>query len=282
MHLLFLNADFAAAFHRFPWLRARVGWCHPEPLDMDEAGRSAPLSTRSEAPCLLFAGYHSERKGTTWALEALSAWNKPLRIRVAGPLEDPKLVDKLVGKLPGCVTTLIDSQRLSGAALAEHFRASDFVVLPYRKFGGSSSIFVHAMHHGKPVLATDYGMLGRQVRSLECGRLFQPDDRADFLRQLDQLITNKPTWMIIDRSRIFLSSARPLRSTVRIRSLSLRIGTQRQFPAKLPIAVWPKTNENNCRRISPWAKAIGMRFWPAFYHRHPWHVTLARSGLAIP
>ena len=191
MHFLFLNADFAAAFHRLSWLRARARWC-PDPLAVDAAAFSMPPPPRSGVPCLLFAGYHLERKGTTWALDALSAWTKPLHIIVAGPLEHPRLTHELIGKLPGCVTTLVDPQRLSDATLAEHFRASDFVVLPYRKFGGSSGIFIHALHHGKPLLVTDYGMIGRQVRALDCGRVFRPDDRADFLCQLDLLISTPP------------------------------------------------------------------------------------------
>ena len=192
MRMLYLNADYAAAFHRLPWLRSRTKWC-PEPIEPPEP--SVGMRSRSakrEVPCLLFAGYHSVRKGTVWALEALSSWSKPLHIVVAGPSEYQQLTDDHIAKLPACIKVTLDSKRLNQTELAAHFDAADFVILPYRRFGSSSSILINALQHGKPVLATDYGMMSRQIRALGCGRVFQPDDRQDFLDQLHKLIDDPP------------------------------------------------------------------------------------------
>ena len=172
MRLLFLNESFVATSRRLPWIGTRVDWC-PEPLEQRSNGSiTVRDAVRSGPPRIVFAGYHSERKGTDWALGVLSAWPKPLHVVVAGPSEKPELTKAMIAKLPPHITATYDLRQLTGEELADYIHAAEVVALPYRRFGGSSSIFIHALQNGTPVLVTDYGMMDRQVQMLGCGSIF--------------------------------------------------------------------------------------------------------------
>jgi glycosyltransferase involved in cell wall biosynthesis len=61
--------------------------------------------------------------------------------------------------------------------LMEYFAACDWVLLPYRKFRYSSGVLANAIGAGRPVIASDYGEIGRVVRCLN-GRAFPPGSAA--------------------------------------------------------------------------------------------------------
>lgn len=59
------------------------------------------------------------------------------------------------------------------AELMEYFAACDVVLVPYRKFRYSSGILANALGAGRPVIASDYGHIGREVRRLNAGVVFE-------------------------------------------------------------------------------------------------------------
>lgn len=56
--------------------------------------------------------------------------------------------------------------------LMEYFAACDRVLIPYRKFRYSSGILANAMGAGRPVIASDYGHIGREVGLNSAGARF--------------------------------------------------------------------------------------------------------------
>ncbi|MGE5841430.1 MAG: glycosyltransferase, partial [Deltaproteobacteria bacterium] len=67
------------------------------------------------------------------------------------------------------------------------FAASDAVLLPYRKHLGSSGVLVQAAMAGRPVVASNEGLVAERVRRFEMGWLFQSGDASSLRSLLSQL-----------------------------------------------------------------------------------------------
>jgi len=65
------------------------------------------------------------------------------------------------------------------------------VILPYIHYGGSSGIFVDAIYNGVPVLATDWGIIGKRIKRLSAGKTFSVKNEMDFGNKLKELLYNK-------------------------------------------------------------------------------------------
>ncbi len=78
------------------------------------------------------------------------------------------------------------------------FRTADFVVLPYIDHYGSSGILAHAAAYRKPVIASDFHLLGERVKEYGLGLTFKNNSvnsLKDAFSQAISLNTN-------DRSRM--------------------------------------------------------------------------------
>jgi glycosyltransferase involved in cell wall biosynthesis len=75
----------------------------------------------------------------------------------------------------------------------DYFLASDAVILPYAAdFKGQSGILTRACSHGKSVIASDVGALGRTVREAGNGLVVEPES-ADRLRAaMNEFLSLKP------------------------------------------------------------------------------------------
>ncbi|KAB7742003.1 glycosyltransferase [Nostocoides sp. F2B08] len=150
-------------------------------------GDPAPRPRRTGRVALLALGIVRHYKGLDLVLEALREV-PDLTLTVAGELwgaagervrelaSDPVLADR-VRLRPGYVP----ADEVAGL-LAEH----DALVLAYRSATGSQNVLL-AHHHGLPVLATDVGTLGAQVRDGVDGLVVPAIDRAALVAALRSL-----------------------------------------------------------------------------------------------
>ena len=73
------------------------------------------------------------------------------------------------------------------------FRACDFVLTPYLSHYGSSNVLALAVRAARPVLASDFHLIGRRVRERNLGVMFQDrsvDDLTAKLREISQIQGN--------------------------------------------------------------------------------------------
>lgn len=78
------------------------------------------------------------------------------------------------------------------------FRMTDFVVLPYIDHYGSSGILAHAAAYRKPVISSDFHLLGKRVKEYGLGLTFKNNHAESLKHTLAQaLLLNKE-----DRSKI--------------------------------------------------------------------------------
>lgn len=170
----FLLGEAKARLHRLaPTLRAHVlsDPFEREPyLSKEEARRVLGLPL--DRMIFLHLGSAERRKGLPDTLEVFgrlnaapdTAWPRlPLLLRVGSndrlSAAERSQLDELIGQ--GWASSV--ESFVPAAELMEYFAACDWVLIPYRKFRYSSGILANAIGARRPVVAYDYGEVGRAV-----------------------------------------------------------------------------------------------------------------------
>ena len=78
----------------------------------------------------------------------------------------------------------IDDRRLDSDELAALVRQSDVVLAPYQRFVGSSGVLLWAALNGRPVLAQNYGLVGRLTREHQLGLSVDACAPAEIAREI--------------------------------------------------------------------------------------------------
>ena len=149
---------------------------------------------------LLF-GYLAERKGPLAVLDALRTLQPEIAERVAvlfaGRI-DPALRPELerrrlaVERERPDLWLRIDDRRLDRGELTALVRQSDVVLAPYQRFVGSSGVLLWAALNGRPVLAQDYGLVGRLTREHKLGLSVDACAPSEIARGIGLMVTEGP------------------------------------------------------------------------------------------
>ncbi len=169
---------------------------------------------------LLF-GYLAERKGPRAVLDALSRLAPATAARVAvlfAGRVDPALRERLEQKCRQLraerpeLWLRIDDRRLDQAELARAVRQSDVILAPYQRFVGSSGVLLWAARVGRPVLAQEFGLVGRLTRDHGLGVAVDSSDPAQLACQITHMVDCGPA-TFIDRAaaRRFAEAQTPQR-----------------------------------------------------------------------
>lgn len=166
--------------------------------------------SREDPPMLLMAGYHTARKGTLWALQSLAGWSGPrIRIVIAGVCEDVVSIQNAIKELPATVEVECLNRWVSDDELSAYYRSASAVLLPYRKFGGSSGVFVNALAHRCPVVVPDWGVIAQRTRKYNLGLIFEHDSRESFLSAISGLLESSFTVAACDGVDTYLDENSP-------------------------------------------------------------------------
>jgi len=148
---------------------------------------------------ILFFGYLGERKGVDYLIHAfgyVSILHPDWILVIAGgvlPYSGP-YVDKLTKLIAELGlenrTIFLTTTPFPSDELHELFHLAEFVVLPYTTSISGSLVLSFAMQHGKPVVASDLGVLSEELRHGQVGLLCKPADAADLFRAMDTLIAD--------------------------------------------------------------------------------------------
>ena len=142
----------------------------------------------------LFFGSLAGRKGVYQTLDAVrslsSSHQAKLCLALAGavaPADQEALLVRLDEvKRSTDVQILAALRFVSDTEMINLFSASDLILLPYQRHGGSSGILVRAAQAGKPVLGSDYGLVGRYIRDFGLGLAVDSSDSARIASGLSQ------------------------------------------------------------------------------------------------
>jgi glycosyltransferase involved in cell wall biosynthesis len=135
-----------------------------------------------ESDCVLY-GALAPRKGIDLLAAAIALGPTPLRMRIAGAVEEgfeAALADSVAAmRLAGADVDLRDHHHAESDGLGV-LAAARCAVLPYPQHLGMSRVLVEAAAVGTPVLVHDFGMLGHLVRRHGIGRTVDCTDSAAF------------------------------------------------------------------------------------------------------
>lgn len=164
-----------------PWL---------ERAEMDKAAARRALGIQSGSRVFLHTGTSRPEKGLKDACEAIQSLDHEvrgnvclLRAGVVDPLDTTSLRE-----LEAIGGALIMDQYVSEDELALCYVAADWVLLPYRDQKETSGVLVHAAANRRPVIASDYGLIGSHVRAYGLGRLFTHRDQNALRSLLAEII----------------------------------------------------------------------------------------------
>lgn len=163
-------------------------WTPSPPVDRSTARRAFKVPDGRTA--FLFFGVPHRRKGLELLVDAMSRSGHPDRfLLVAGDQHagSPELKQDL-DRLVRDGRAVVHDRFLDDAEMAAAYVAADRVVLPYRSHYGSSGVLGHAALHARPVVASDFHLLGRRVVRANLGLVHANEDAASLAETMDRSI----------------------------------------------------------------------------------------------
>jgi len=158
----------------------------PEPLEhFAPAGDATPLDgVDPHRRRLVIFGTLDERKGIGVVLDALESLPRDAQGRLAlvlcgravGPSRDDLLARISTFAATSAVQLRLDDRFIPEADIQTLLQTCDLALLTYQRHVGSSGVLVRAASAGIPVLATDYGVVGEQVRRRRLGKAVDATD----------------------------------------------------------------------------------------------------------
>jgi len=164
---------------------------HPSPPDFTPPGKVG----------FLLFGYLTERKGPLALLEALALLEPHIAARVAvlfAGRVDPALREALALRHRALLARhpeiwlRIEDRRLDAPELGALIRRSDVVLAPYQRFVGSSGVLLWAAREGRPVLAQEYGLVGRLTREHHLGHVVDSGSPSSLAVEITRMVDQGP------------------------------------------------------------------------------------------
>ncbi|MGD9881341.1 MAG: glycosyltransferase [Reyranella sp.] len=154
---------------------------------------------------MLLFGYLTERKGPLAVLEALrllpEATTHRIAVLFAGRVDpalrgDIELRTASLGRDRPELWLRIEDRRLDRDELEALVARSDVVLAPYQRFVGSSGVLLWAARAGRPVLAQDYGLIGRLTRDHHLGVAVDTTDKERLAAAIERVVEQGPQTFI--------------------------------------------------------------------------------------
>lgn len=188
----------------------------PDPIKLDGNSGVSPdvlkkrLCIQPDRQVLLLFGALEGRKGIYQLIEAIALLSPALceklcLLLVGGtnPTERALIASKVQALRQDYPIQIIEQYEfVPEQEVAAYFQLADVVLAPYQHHAGMSGILLHAAAAGKPVLSSDYGLMGELVQRHKLGLAIdsaKPQEIAIALTRLAQ----EPLQSLYDREQIW-------------------------------------------------------------------------------
>lgn len=103
-------------------------------------------------------------------------------------------VDQLRSKLQSEGRFLETNEFIENPAIIEaFFKMTTHIILPYRRFYGSSGVMIQALGYGIPVLVPENGIMGHRVKKHKLGLVFDNKNPESLKKRFQQFIKLSPS-----------------------------------------------------------------------------------------
>ncbi|MBS0546421.1 MAG: glycosyltransferase [Proteobacteria bacterium] len=177
----------------------------PDPVHPPVATATTAEPVPEGRVSFLLFGYLAERKGPLAVLDALALLPphiaRRVAVRFAGKV-DPGLRYAIDQRCRALETTQprlwlrVDDRRLGSGELAALVNESDVVLAPYQRFVGSSGVLLWAARAGRPVLAQEFGLIGKLTRDNRLGVAVDSGDSEELAREIVRMVECGPETFI--------------------------------------------------------------------------------------
>jgi glycosyltransferase involved in cell wall biosynthesis len=147
---------------------------------------------------LLFGSFEAERKGVYQTLEAISQLptklSKQICLLIIGNADLPEQaaiqsrIEQVQQSQPVQVVTQF--KYISDNTVQAYFQLADIVLAPYQRHIGMSGILLLAAAAQKPVLSSDYGLMGEMVKRYHLGLGVDSTVPSDIAQALTRCLTD--------------------------------------------------------------------------------------------
>ena len=171
--------------HTGPPLTWIPDFWHPLPA-VDRKEARAGFNVPDDRTALLMAGVPHRRKGLELAVQAMShTGNDSAMLLIAGrQIPETRDMPELRALIEAG-RAVVHDRHLTDRELAMAFAACDRVLLPYRSHYGSSGILSTAAAAGKPVIASNFHLIGRRVVEHGLGLTHANEDYRSLAQAID-------------------------------------------------------------------------------------------------
>jgi glycosyltransferase involved in cell wall biosynthesis len=146
---------------------------------------------------LLLFGALNQRKGIYQVIDALKKLSDQHRAKLclllvgAVSSSERSRLKAEIEELPS-TQILLHDEYVSESQVVDYFDASDVVLAPYQKHVGMSGILLIAAAMQKPVLSSDYGLMGELVRRYQLGVAVDSTDPSQIANALTDFLSKSP------------------------------------------------------------------------------------------
>ncbi|MEM8549998.1 MAG: glycosyltransferase, partial [Verrucomicrobiota bacterium] len=198
-HLFILDDDLVASEESEQRYRLKLHLI-PVPAEgnfnLGKAESRQELGLAPEIPVLMHYGVGAKRKGLQLLVEALNGLpaSMPYHLIAAGRQPEGAPWVPELEKLAANGKATVMNRYISPHEEVLCFGASDLITLPYLAHYGAANILTKAAQAVRPVLASDYHLIGRQVESYGLGYTFRDCDAESLRNQLAELLPQRSRW----------------------------------------------------------------------------------------
>ncbi len=165
------------------WLRSLgdvAAHALPDPVEffqtrVSKADMLKDLGIASHKRVLLSFGSQTKRKGVHKILEAIDFLSEETLSKIAflfvGPIDinyAGHLIPEIEKRRERAEIVVVD-KFVADREIGDYFGASDIALLPYQDHVGSSNVLIRAAGAGLPVIASDWGLVGKWTRDYKLG-----------------------------------------------------------------------------------------------------------------
>ena len=156
------------------------------------------LGIHSSRTVFLMFGAFRKRKGIYQLLDALTLLPpqlcEKLCLLCVGPVSAEQLVQTRLTEISESLPLQIVKRDrfISDHEIQPYFQVSDVILAPYQRHIGMSAILVRAAAAQKPILSSNYGLMGELVKSYKLGIAVDSMNSAEIAKGLTQFLRESP------------------------------------------------------------------------------------------